>query len=79
MIAHAVTAAAMGFVIAVIVGAVFKFAEGPRMVSNADMQAAMIAGFGYVQGCFDKEAAIVAAVVAGQITSRGQIDGMGWP
>jgi hypothetical protein len=55
--------------------ATFKFADGvSRVVSNADMTAAIGAAFAHVQAAFDVESTVVAAIGAGTVTTSAQID-----
>lgn len=56
-------------------GATFNFADGrPRAVSNAEMEAAIVAALAHVQGAFDLGGSIFAAIEAGTITTTEQID-----
>lgn len=56
-------------------GATYNFADGrPRAVSNADMQAAILAALSHVQGAFDLERALTADIEAGEITALADID-----
>jgi hypothetical protein len=55
--------------------ATFKFADGvSRVVSNADMTTAVEAVFAHIQTAFDIEAATVASINAGTITTTAAID-----
>jgi hypothetical protein len=56
-------------------GATFKFADGkPRSVSNAQMGAAIMLAFGFVQHCFDAEAAVLAKIEDGSLRTTLQVD-----
>jgi hypothetical protein len=60
-------------------GATFKFVEGPRSVSNADMATAILTALAHVQSAFDVELAVVADIEAGKITRTEEIDAFAWP
>ena len=56
-------------------GATYNFADGrPRAVSNAEMQAAILAALAHVQAAFDLERTITVSIEAGTTTSTAQID-----
>lgn len=54
--------------------AIFKFADGPRAASNADMAAAIKAAFAFVQSRFDIEADVLAKIESGEIATETQIE-----
>ncbi|WP_346358091.1 DUF4376 domain-containing protein [Bosea sp. (in: a-proteobacteria)] len=61
-------------------GAVFNFADGvSRGVSNAEMQAVVLAALAHVQACFDLEGTLRAAIEAGILTTKEEIDAASWP
>lgn len=58
-------------------GATFNFADGkPRKVSNADMEAAVLAALAHVQSAFDLGERVYARIDAGEITAEAQIEAM---
>lgn len=57
----------------------FKAGGGFVMLAAADVEAIANAVGAHVQACFAAEAAIVAAIEAGAITTFAAIDGADWP